>query len=158
LLTKKSSQPTKNYMVNITIGTPPQRFPVMVVPRHSYVWVPDSSCKCPLLCSPASIACLTGFCSINSECCDGNFDLHVSGGRRESGSHPEVQKNIAKVHPLMAGVGDGDCNSNRIRFQSSKSSTYKKDGTAFNDWSYGVSDEPDAVPDGNGTFGVDTVS
>lgn len=75
-----------------------------------------------------------------------------------SGLHPVVQKSITKLRPLMAGVGDGDCNSNRIRFQSSKSSTYKKDGTPFNDWSYGVSDEPDAVPDGNGTFGVDSVS
>lgn len=160
-LTKTSSQPTKNYGVNISIGTPPQTFAVQVMPTVSFAWVPDSSCKCPVLCSPSSIACWTGFCSINSECCDGNFDLHATNGLREnvlSGLHPEVQTNGAKLHPLMAGVGDGDCNSNRIRFQSSKSSTYKKDGTAFTDWSYGVSDEPVARPGGNGTFGVDTVS
>lgn len=147
-------------MVDISVGTPPQPFSVSVMPTISYVWVPDSSCKCPFICNtPLSLACWTGFCSINSECCDDNWSIFGSAQpQRPQDDVIGPRSAERKIHPLMTGVGDGDCNAKRIRFDSSKSSTYRKNGTSFADTDDNTSDGPVARPGGSGQMGVDTVA
>ncbi|KAH7724216.1 hypothetical protein AAVH_08302 [Aphelenchoides avenae] len=82
-----------------------------------------------------SVTCFLGFCDSKSECCDGS----ILG----SSDRPPTT------------VGDGGCSSKRAKFDSSKSKTYVKDGTEFNDTA--VSEAGSAVPQGSGFLGMDVV-
>jgi hypothetical protein len=94
----------QEYMVNVSIGTPPQSFLMRLSLSESLFWVPDSTCassKCPSYCGDGV------FCDqlCDPRCCKSSFD-----GKR---------------------LNDGDDCGWRNRFDSSKSSTYKHDGTQF---------------------------
>ncbi|KAH7697131.1 aspartic protease 2, partial [Aphelenchoides avenae] len=147
----KPTQSIVDFMADISIGTPPQWFSVSLIPSLSYTWVADSSCRCPTICN-VGLSCLTGFCSKDSECCDADFGNEVAQRAFESDFRSLVTADRTRngmLPPLNADRGIGDCNPKRVRFNSAKSSTYKKSGISFNDT---------AGPSGWGFTGLDVIS
>ncbi|KAH7712615.1 aspartic protease 2B [Aphelenchoides avenae] len=136
----KGSQPVKPasddfFYTDISIGTPPQKFTVMVLTTIAYAWVPDSSCLCPSICGgdPNSMSCLLNFCDYFSECCQVFVDNGPPYGApdddradvlRRSRGASAWSGNVSRAD----GNAYGACSPKRHRFDSSKSSTYKRDG------------------------------
>lgn len=127
LAASKGSQPIKPasdnfFYTDIAIGTPPQKFTLMVLTTIAYAWVPDSSCLCPSICGgdPNSLSCLLNFCDYFSECCQ----VFVDNGPPFSHGVSMWSGNVSRAD----GNAYSACSPKRHRFDSSKSSTYKRDG------------------------------
>ncbi|KAH7694602.1 hypothetical protein AAVH_20062 [Aphelenchoides avenae] len=131
----KGSQPVQPASdTDIFIGTPPQKFAVMVLTTVAYAWVPDSSCLCPsIFGGPSSMSCLLHFCDYSSECCqtfvDNGPPIHDES--RDAYRSVELRLWSGKVSQAD-GNAYGACSPKRHRLDSSKSSTYKKDGLLLN--------------------------
>ncbi|KAH7695139.1 aspartic protease 2, partial [Aphelenchoides avenae] len=127
-----SSQPLIDYddgeyIANVSIGTPPQRFIVLLTLSSGAFWVPDKACPnsdCPSYCNDA-VYCKS-LC--DPRCC-----------------------NVKKEELVSSNLDTfGDCGW-RSRFDSRKSSSYRKNGTQFEDVFSGDADA-------DGFIGVDTVT
>ncbi|KAH7716277.1 aspartic protease 2 [Aphelenchoides avenae] len=115
------------YIANVSIGTPPQRFLVLLSLNTGAFWVPDKTCpstKCPSYCKDA-VYCKS-LC--DPRCCS--------------------TKSVARLTPSELDKM-ADCGW-RNRFDSSKSSSYIKDGKHFTD----IFSDADA----DGFIGIDTVT
>ncbi|KAH7710867.1 aspartic protease 2 [Aphelenchoides avenae] len=116
------------YIANVSIGTPPQRFLVLLSLNTGAFWVPDKTCpssKCPAFCKDAL------YCKYlcDPRCCSA--------------------KSVARLVPGELDRWE-DCGW-RNRFDSAKSSSYKKDGKHFKG-------TLSTVPDAEGFIGIDTVT
>ncbi|KAH7696638.1 aspartic protease 2, partial [Aphelenchoides avenae] len=116
------------YIANVSIGTPPQRFLVLLSINTGAFWVPDKTCpstKCPSYCK--DMVYCKSLC--DPRCCSA--------------------KSVARLTPAELDKME-DCGW-RSRFDSSKSSSYTKNGTHFTDiFSTGA--------DADGFIGIDTVT
>ncbi|KAH7716271.1 aspartic protease 2B [Aphelenchoides avenae] len=116
------------YIANVIIGTPPQRFLVLLSFDTGAFWVPDKTCpssKCPPHCK--DVVYCKSLC--DPRCCSA--------------------KSVARLTPAEL-VKMEDCGW-RNRFDSAKSSSYKKNGTHFT-----AVVAPGA--DADGFIGIDTVT
>lgn len=103
------------------------------------------------------VSCITGFCSKDSECCDADFGHDIAKPVPEHDFHGLVATHRGKeglLPPLNADRGIGDCNPKRVRFDSSKSSTYKKGGISFNNTDPALRGESQS----SGFTGLDDIS
>ncbi|KAK0428995.1 hypothetical protein QR680_011127 [Steinernema hermaphroditum] len=114
------------YVGNITVGTPAQNFTVLLDTGSAFFWVTDSSCgaqvQCPSYCTDGTLwgGQCEQYCA--AQCCDG------------SSTYTDPKSSCAKKH----------------RFDSSKSSSYKKNGQSW-DITY-------ATGEAKGVLGQDTVA
>ncbi|KAH7721060.1 aspartic protease 2B [Aphelenchoides avenae] len=115
------------YTANVSIGTPPQHFIVLLDLVTNAFWVPDKTCAtkaCPSYCKDA-VYCKS-LC--DPRCCTSKKLAIATTGK-----------------PVVLG----DCGW-RNRFDSSKSRTYRNNGTHFRSIF--------AVDEGEGFIGIDTVT
>ncbi|KAH7697895.1 aspartic protease 2, partial [Aphelenchoides avenae] len=116
------------YIANVSIGTPPQRFLVLLSINTGAFWVPDKTCpstKCPSYCK--DMVYCKSLC--DPRCCSA--------------------KSVARLTPGELDKME-DCGW-RNRFDSAKSASYRKNGTHFTDiFSTGA--------DADGFIGIDTVT
>ncbi|KAH7696550.1 hypothetical protein AAVH_36378, partial [Aphelenchoides avenae] len=106
----------------------------MVLTTIAYAWVPDSSCLRPSICGgSSSMSCLLHFCDYSSECCQSFVDngppIHAES--RDAYRSEKLRLWFSNVSQAD-GNAYGACSQKRHRFDSSKSSTYKRDGLLLN--------------------------